>query len=141
MLTSKTLTLNKFIVDLMVQEEIIKSLSCLFKINKPELNVSDITEYKKRLENIINVLLEEKLTHRLSDSETRLNSLEAITQSHSKDIDGMKSDIKMMQTDLSLFKESSSNNHNVTHKLLILIINRLPSQMPTLQAEQATNSL
>ncbi|CAF1011412.1 unnamed protein product [Brachionus calyciflorus] len=128
-LTDKTLLQNKYLLDIMVQEKIIESKESIFKVPKTSKNKTNFIDDKEGLENIINVILDEKLKEKMSTKNQRLEYLENTAKAHSKEINDVKLDINSIKTDIKLFKDLSNNNHNETHKLLTEILNRIPCQL------------
>ncbi|CAF1065010.1 unnamed protein product [Brachionus calyciflorus] len=144
-LINKTLANNKYVLNLMVNEKILESPEQILNIPKSSMIPDNQTIDNKQLENLINDILESKLTQQ----NKRLNDLEESSLKHSKDIFELKTDVREIKTEISKFnitldslssktdtnslelktiKSTINNNHKETHSFLEQILGKMTQQ-------------
>ncbi|RNA44503.1 hypothetical protein BpHYR1_019892 [Brachionus plicatilis] len=96
-LVNKTIQLNKYTLDLMLKEGIIKSID---EIIRPPVitpfSGNELIECDDRFKNLINSLIDTKLR----DQNIRLETLEQIKNQHSKEFAEVKTDLNLMKNEI-----------------------------------------
>ncbi|CAF0801669.1 unnamed protein product [Brachionus calyciflorus] len=93
-LINKTLSSNKYIIDVLLKEGVINSVDEI--LQSQNFNQGKQVSYEmKSMEEVMNKLIENKL----ASQSLRLSDLEKITQEHSGEIQEMRNDIKLVKTE------------------------------------------
>ncbi|CAF1006159.1 unnamed protein product, partial [Brachionus calyciflorus] len=122
LLVKKTIQANKYVLDLMKNEEIIKSNDEIIKQSMYDHSQDlDLTGNNENIKNFINSLIQDKL----NEQSPRIDELEKITKTHSSELVEIKNSISQVKVELDCLnkglnkiEEKITNNHSTVEEAI-----------------------